>query len=192
MNDNPWTILSSHSVYEDGWIRLVEHKVRDASGAERPYAVVHFKKVGVRILPIDREGHTYLVGQYRFGSAYFSWELPAGGGDPDEAPRAAAERELREEAGLLAENWLPSLELVPSGSITDEQELSLIAWVFDRVDRDLDPQEVIRLRRVPFDEAVRMALSGEIRDAGSVAAILALHVKALRGDLPDDLAARMK
>jgi hypothetical protein len=108
-----------------------------------------------------------------------------------ETPRrslAAAERELREDNGLLAENWLPLLKIVPTG----EKGLAFVSWGFDKVERDLDPQEVIRLRQVPFEEAVWMAVTVEIRDAGIVASLLALHVRALRGDLPDELALRMK
>jgi hypothetical protein len=63
---------------------------------------------------------------------------------------------------------------------------------FDKVERDLDPQEVIRVRRVPFEEALRMAITGEIRDAGSVAALCALRMRVLQSDLPDELAQRLK
>jgi 8-oxo-dGTP pyrophosphatase MutT (NUDIX family) len=185
---------------------MASQKPVPRKGFDDPPALAHFhcgrrrgglrappsSRVHPRTLPIDREGFTYLVGQYRFGAHYYSWELPAGGADPDEDLRAAAKRELREETGLLAESWLPLLEIIPSGSITDEKETCFVAWGFDKVERDLDPQEVIRLRRVPFDEALRMAITGEIRDAGSVAALCALRVRVLQSDLPDELAQRLK
>jgi 8-oxo-dGTP pyrophosphatase MutT (NUDIX family) len=112
---NPWTVLSSTEVYETDWHSVREHKVRDAAGRESVDGVAHFKHAVIRILPVDREGFANLVGQYRFGAGYFSWEWPAGGGDPGEPPHEAARRELEEEIGLNAAHWLPMLDLVPSG-----------------------------------------------------------------------------
>src|SRR4051812_10336046 len=54
-SDNPWTVLASTRLYENAYSSLIEHRVRDAAGQESTYAVTHFRKIGVRVLPIDRE-----------------------------------------------------------------------------------------------------------------------------------------
>ena len=185
---NPWTTLRSSQVYENGWIAVDDREVRDASGAVRPYGVVRFKVQGRCILPIDDEGFTYLVGQYRYAADRYSWELPAGGSDPDETPLQSAVRELKEETGLEARHWLELLDLSVSGSITDERAACFLAWGIGQSDRDLDDQEVVRVRRVPFADALDMALRGGIDAAVSVAAILSAHARAVRGTLPDDVA----
>src|SRR5688500_14036198 len=103
---NPWTVLSSTKLHESEFLALIEHRVLDPAGEPATYAVAHFRHIGVRILPIDEEGCTILVGQYRFGAGYYSWELPAGGRERSEPPQAGAARELEEEAGLVARHWL--------------------------------------------------------------------------------------
>ena len=153
--------------------------------------MVRFKKVGLRILPIDNAGCTYLVGQYRYGADTYSWELPAGGAEPGEDFGAAAHRELAEEAGLAAEHWLKLLDLVPSGSVTDERQIAFVAWSFEHVLRDPDPQEVLRVRRMPFAEALAGALSGSLRDAGTVALLAAAAAAAAHGILPGELISRI-
>jgi hypothetical protein len=60
--ENPWTTLASRDAYEDGWFVVEDRTVRGSTGPERPYGVVRFKHVGARILPIDNQGFTYLVG----------------------------------------------------------------------------------------------------------------------------------
>ena len=185
--DNPWTTLSTEQRFEDEFFRVDDHRVINPAGREAHYGVVHFKNVGLRILPVDAEGHTFLVGQYRYGADYFSWELPAGNQDPDEDSRDGAKRELREEVGQIATEWLDLAEIVPSGSITDQRERSYVAWGLRKAEQDLDEQEAIRVKRLPFAEAVRMALSGEIRDAGSIVALLLIDAKLRRGELPDGL-----
>ena len=52
---NPWAILSSERLYEDKFISLVRHTVRDASSQESQYAVTHYKQIGIRILPVDSD-----------------------------------------------------------------------------------------------------------------------------------------
>jgi 8-oxo-dGTP pyrophosphatase MutT (NUDIX family) len=175
-------------MYEDGWLSVVEHRVRDAADRESAYGVVHFRKVGLRILPVDEEGHTYLVGQYRFGAGYYSWELPAGGSEKGEVPLDGAARELREEVGRDADYWLELPHLIPSGSVTDERQLLFLAWGLTGTRRDPDPQEALRIRRIPVGEALRMALSGQIADAGTVAILTIAHLKAVRREIPDDVA----
>jgi len=55
---NPWTILASERIYENAFLSLVNHTVRDASGRESQYAVTRYKQIGIRILPIDSFGQT--------------------------------------------------------------------------------------------------------------------------------------
>jgi 8-oxo-dGTP pyrophosphatase MutT (NUDIX family) len=113
---NPWKTLGTERRFEDEFIALDEDRVINPAGREASYGVVKFKGRGLRILPIDHEGHTFLVGQWRYGSEYFSWELPAGNQEPGEDVRQGAARELREETGYSAERWEDLFEIVNSGS----------------------------------------------------------------------------
>jgi 8-oxo-dGTP pyrophosphatase MutT (NUDIX family) len=189
---NPFTVLSSTRIYENEKVAFVDHRVRNAGGREHSYPLVHVKEPGVRILPIDGEGFTYLVGQYRFGAGYYSWELPAGGRAPDETPLSAAARELEEEAGLAAAAWHQLFHFVSAGSITDEAPVVFLAWELQSRAARPDDSEVLEIRRVPFAAALGMALHGEIRDTSTAATLLGAHVSALRGDLPSGVATHLR
>ena len=189
---SPWTTLSCRVAYESGWLKLEDRTVRDATGRERPYGVVRFKHVGLCVLPIDRAGFTYLVGQHRYAADYYSWELPAGGAEPGDGLLESAKRELREEVGLAAEHWIALLDMIPSGSLTDERQVGYLAWDFEEVDREPDPQEVLTVRRLPFRTALEMALAGDIRHAASIALLATAKIKADRQELPPELIQRLR
>ena len=98
----PWTILSAKDVYENPWIRLTHHEVLTPAQTPGIYGLVHYKNLAIGVVPVDAEGHTYLVGQYRFPLDAYSWEIPEGGGAAGIDPLESAARELREETGLTA------------------------------------------------------------------------------------------
>ena len=104
------SIGRTQRLYEDGWIALDGNEVRDAAGNLAPYSVVRFKMRGRCVLPLDREGCTYLVGQYRFALDTYSWEIPEGGGPLGVDFLESAKRELQEETGLSARRWHKLLE----------------------------------------------------------------------------------
>ena len=112
MNDAPkkWTVKTEKTVYRNKWITVREYQTIAPTGADALYGVVHYHNHAIGILPIDKDGSTVLVGQERFPFGRYSWELPEGGGALDVAPLEAAKRELSEEAGLKAANWLPLIE----------------------------------------------------------------------------------
>ncbi|WP_048707964.1 NUDIX domain-containing protein [Microvirga massiliensis] len=114
--------------------------------------------------------------------------MPAGGCEHHQPPLEGARRELREEAGLEAEHWLQVLDLIPSGSLTDEREIVFLAWRLTACERDPDPQEIIRTARVPFETVLQRVMRGEIRDAGTVAIVFAVDTLLRRGELPDEVA----
>ncbi len=188
-----WRIRSARNVYSNPWICVREYDTIAPTGAPAQYGLVHIRNLAIGVLPIDEQGRTILIGQERFTMGRYSWELPEGGGDPERPPLESAQRELSEEAGLKADNWMPLLaDTHLSNSITDERAYAFLAWGLG-ADTSLQPDdsEDLTVRRVPFKVALQMALSGEITDAFSLVILLKASHLAENGELPDDVSRLM-
>lgn len=173
-HENPWKVLGKKSVYDNPWINVVENEVIHPAGNPGVYGVVRFKNLAVGIIPLDEHDHTWLVGQYRFPLGEYSWEIPMGGVPIGTDPLAGAQRELKEETGLTARRWQQLLTVTISNSVTDESGLVYVAHELEQGEPQFDDTEKIEIRRLPFDEALRMALDGRITDCLSVAGVLRL------------------
>ncbi len=177
--NNPWQTLSVKAIYENLWISLSEAQVINPNGGAGIYGVVHFKNKAIGVLPIDDQGYTWLVGQYRYATDEYSWELPEGGGPLNEPPLASAQRELREETGIIAQQWREILQMKISNSVTDEHCYVFLAQGLSLGPTDEEECEQLHLRRLPLSEAIEMVLRGEIMDSISVATLLWARVQGL-------------
>ena len=167
-----WKKLSSRTVFENDWMRVLEDHVINPGGGENQYGHVQFKNLAVAIIPVDEEGNTWLVGQDRYTLDSYSWELPMGGAPKEEEPLAAAKRELKEETGLTAERWSELMRLHTSNSITDESAIVFVAEGLTEGDTAFEEAEDLSIRKLALADAVAMVNAGEITDAVSVAALL--------------------
>ena len=96
--------MGEKRIYDNPWIGVTEYDVLNPSGGKGIYGKVFFKNLAIGAVPLDGDGYTWLVGQYRFPLDRYSWEIPEGGGDVREAPVESAKRELLEETGLVAQH----------------------------------------------------------------------------------------
>ena len=168
---NPWQIIDREDQYENPWIKVVEYKVINPGGGKGIYGKVYFKNAALGIVPLDEEGNTWLIGQYRFPINAYSWEIPEGGGSLDTDPLLSAQRELLEEAGIRAQKWEKILQLDVSNSVTDEKGIVYLARELSFHAAMPEETEALRIRKLPFKEAFDMVINGEITDAISVAAL---------------------
>lgn len=118
---NPWLTKRTDLKYANPWITVEENQVINPSGKPGIYGVVHFKNLAIGIVPVDEEGYTWLVGQYRYPLNEYTWEIPEGGGPIGIDPLKSAQRELREETGLLAERWTYLSRIHTSNSVCNEE-----------------------------------------------------------------------
>ena len=135
----------------------------------------------VAILAVNDDGEVLLLQQYRHPIRMRDWEIPAGLLDvAGEAPLAAAQRELEEEADLVAAEWseLGTFFTTPGGSnetiqIFSARGLSASAKSFDRTEEEAD----IVLRWVPLAEAVAGVLAGRLRNSILALAVLSAYAR---------------
>lgn len=180
---NPWKRLTRQLIYENPWIRIDEDQVRNPSGGQNLYGCVHFKNKAIGIIPLDREGNTWLVGQYRYVPDEYFWEIPMGGSPEGEEILATARRELKEETGLSAGRWTLFMRLHTSNSVTDEEGFVFLAEDLTEGETEFEETEAITVRKVPLTEAVRMVMTGEITDSISAAGLLKLALsRAVAGE----------
>ncbi|MCX8112505.1 MAG: NUDIX hydrolase [Bacteroidia bacterium] len=170
--DNPWQTLSSRLIYENPWIALRENQIIDPSGRPGIYGVIHYKNLALGAIPIDNEGYTYLVGQYRYPLSEYSWEIPEGGGKIGADPLAEIQRELSEETGLKAHHWKLLLRMHLSNSVSDELALIYLAWGLETGEAHPESTEALDLLRLPLREAIHWVHTGRITDSLSVAGLL--------------------
>lgn len=180
----PWTVKSARTVFDNPWIRVVDHEIVHPNGAPGEYGVVKFKNLAVGILPVDAEGCVPLVGQHRFPHDRYSWELPEGGGPVGADPLDSAKRELAEETGLVAAAWTEMIAFDISNSVTDERAVCFYAWDLKAGEAAPEASEALTIKRVPFHTVLEMVMTGEITDSLTIVMTLAARAQALRGEAP--------
>jgi len=171
-NHNPWTTLSTKQIYQNPWISVREDQVINPKGGEGIYGVVSFKNKAIGIIPIDDEGNTYLIGQYRYALKEYSWEIPMGGGLVENDLLESAKRELKEETGFTAAKWTNICRLHTTNSVSDEEGFVFLAQELTAGETAFEETEDLQIRKLPLRDAVRMAMNNQITDAISVAGLL--------------------
>jgi len=182
-NTNPWKTIESNKIYENNWIGLTEHQVINPSGGRGIYGEVHFKNIAIGILPLDDDLNTWLVGQYRYPIKAYSWEIPEGGGALLGDPLDAAKRELIEETGLMATEWIEIQRMHLSNSVSDELAIIYIAKGLTLGASSPEDTEKLVVKKLPFNDVYDMVIKGEITDSMSVAAILKTKILLQEGHL---------
>jgi 8-oxo-dGTP pyrophosphatase MutT (NUDIX family) len=172
MMENPWKTKSKRVIYENPWIKLEEHDVIIPSGKDGIYGKVSFKNKALGIIPIDEEGNTWLVGQYRYPLDEYSWEIPMGGGPIAKDILESAQRELKEETGLTAEKWTMMMRIHTSNSVTDEEGFVFLAENLSQGETAFEETEQLQILKLPLKDAVQKVMDGEITDGISIAGLL--------------------
>jgi 8-oxo-dGTP pyrophosphatase MutT (NUDIX family) len=169
---SPWKKLTEKKIYENPWIRVEENEVVRPNGSQGIYGWIHFKNKAIGIIPLDEAMNTWLVGQHRYTLNEYSWEIPTGGVPMSEDSLAGAMRELKEETGLLADDWKELLKIHTSNSVTDEYGFIYIATKLTQHAAEWDETEVLSVKKLPLHQAIDMVMSGEITDSLSIAGLL--------------------
>lgn len=124
------------------------------------------------ILPITDDGKIVVTHQYRPSVKRWVIEIPAGTLEPGEEPINCAERELEEETGFSAQNFIPLGELVPLAGFCDETQYLFIARQLQKTDRlECDEDEVINVRSYSVTEMESLIVQNEITDSKTIAAL---------------------
>jgi 8-oxo-dGTP pyrophosphatase MutT (NUDIX family) len=166
----PWRVVSSREIYRNTWIGVREDQVIGPDGKPGIYSVVEFE-AAVGIVALTPDDRVYLVGQYRYPTGHYSWEIVEGASEPGEDLLEAAKRELEEETGLSASEWTPLGHCEFSNSSTDQVGFMFLARGLTAGTAHPDPTEELAVDTIPLAEALAMALDSRIFDVFSIAGL---------------------
>lgn len=170
----PWVVEESGEKYRNPWIEVREEKVIRPDGQAGLFATVRMRS-GVSVLAVDDEGYAYLTREFRYAIERESVEVASGAIDEGESPRVAAARELREELGIVASEWIDLGFVDPFTSVVNSPASLFLARALQFVETAHEGTEIIHLLRLRFSDAVRMVMQSEISHGPSCVLILKAH-----------------
>lgn len=157
--------LRSEQIYDSRWCGLRRDVLRLPSGREQEYHVIEISDAVV-VVPVLADGRVAMIGQYRYPHGKTHWEVPAGRINPGESPRAAVERELREETGLRAGKLVELPGFYPTNGISAHYAHAFVAEGCTLVGEP-EPEDSEQLVRKFFSRSEVEALldAGRLADA---------------------------
>ena len=132
---------------------------------------------GACVLPLHDNGNVTLIRQFRHAVGGTIWEVPAGRIDDGEDPVETAVRELREETGLKCGKIAKLGEFIPTPGFCQEVVHLYIAQDLTDCDQELEEDEYLEVVVLPFTEALKKALNGEITDGKTVVSLFLAREK---------------
>lgn len=167
----PWLVEETVQKYKNAWLELSEDKVVRPDARSGTFATVRMKP-GVSVLAMDEVGQVYLTSEYRYAVERESIEVVSGGIDESELPLVAAARELREELGIEAAQWISLGQVDPFTSAIHSPAALFLATKLSLFTAEPEGTELIDVLKVDLNEAVRMVMESEITHGPSCVLIL--------------------
>jgi len=176
-------VLSSQTVFQGPVFSIVSQQVEEPDQVRVRRDIVEHPG-SIVILPVDdtvKPPRVLLERQYRHAAGQRMWELPAGSLDPGENKLAAAKRELLEETGYTAVRWQRAMFFYVSPGFLSESMQVFLARGLQKGKAQPEEDERIAVRFFSLPQAVRMAMTGKIIDAKTIAPLLWLDKKLGKG-----------
>lgn len=158
--------LDTKVVYQNRWMTVREDSIGREDGYRGIYGVVD-KPNFVVVIALDDE-QVYMVEQFRYPVKGRHLEFPQGAKDGDAPfePLAVAKAELKEECGLLANEWLPVAEQFLAFGMCSQRYHIFVAKGLSQSTQDLEETEQgLEVHKMPIAELEQKILAGEIMDA---------------------------
>ena len=133
----------------------------------------------VVILAIDEDGSQFFVRQPRLALEKELIELPAGTRNQGEEPLECAKRELAEEVGLAATEWLSLGHVYPAPGFCDEQLFLFVAKGLSGYQLPADEDERIIVTKFSPYQINEMIVDGTLQDSKSLALLFKAKVMGL-------------
>jgi ADP-ribose pyrophosphatase len=174
----PWKVLRSREVYRDPWIGVQIDDVIRPDGAPGIHSVIRIKP-GACVIALEDAQYVYLTEEFHYAVGRMTIEGVSGGNDPPEDDLATAQRELREEIGIVAGRWTELGMVDPFTSNVHSPTRLYLAEELRFVEPEREGSETMHRRRVALSEAVAMVWDGRITHAPTCVALLKTWI--LRG-----------
>lgn len=129
---------------------------------------------GVGIIAIDEDNNVLMVKQFRTGAKKVVLEIPAGKLEYGEDPKECGKRELSEETGFVANEFLHLAKFYVTPAYCEEIINIYFARNLVPSKQHLDDGEFLDVLKVPFDELYKMVINNEIQDGKTIIAVLKL------------------
>lgn len=163
--------LSQKKIFDGEVIKLRIDTVKTPCGNTATREIVEHPG-GVCVLPLDENGNVIMEWQYRHPFSSVLFELPAGKLFKGEDPLECGKRELEEETGLCAKDFISLGKIYPTPGFCNEIIHLYLAKTLYKGTKNPDEDEFIEIQSVPLENLVEKVLSGEIRDAKTCVALL--------------------
>ncbi len=167
----PWKVAHTRHVYRDPWIDVQVDDVIRPDGQPGTHSVIRIK-AGATVIALDAAQNVYLTEEFHYAVGRVTIEAVSGGNDPPEDFLATAQRELREEIGIVAGRWTELGVVDPFTSNVHSPTLLYLAEELQSVDAAREGTETMRRLQVPLADAVAMVWDGRITHAPTCVAIL--------------------
>lgn len=162
--------VTSRSVFKGKLLDVYSDEVQLSDGSQTIREYIRHPGAAV-IVPLLDDNRIIMVRQFRYPIGAVMVELPAGKLDPGESSEETARRELLEEVGCTADEYLRLGRMHPCIGYSTEQIDVFLARSLRHQKNNLDEDEQLEPFELPLAEAVEWIRQGRITDAKTIIAL---------------------